>query len=154
MGQPAWAASPLLWLLTAPPIVYAVVFIGLSRFRLRVLGRTDLSYGIYLYGFPIQQSLVLLVPGLRNMAAFFLVSAALSGLMAALSWHLVERPALGLRHRFALKPRPETRSAPESAEPAVTSYAAAAWDDRAGASQGTPSLVPSMNHRSAAVLIE
>lgn len=125
-GQPAWAENPLVWLLTAPLVVYAVVFIGLSRFHLRVLGRTDLSYGIYLYGFPIQQSLVLLVPGLRNMAAFFLVSAALSGLMAALSWHLVERPALGLRRRFALKPRPETRSAPESAEPAAQPYAAAA----------------------------
>lgn len=55
----------------------------------------DVSYGLFLYGFPVQQGLVATWPGLGPWSLFALASAA-SFVLAALSWHLVEAPALRL----------------------------------------------------------
>jgi peptidoglycan/LPS O-acetylase OafA/YrhL len=59
--------------------------------------RTDLSYGIYIYHWPMQQILVLTALGAAPAAVFVPVSIALALLPAAASWYLVERPAL--RHK-------------------------------------------------------
>jgi peptidoglycan/LPS O-acetylase OafA/YrhL len=51
---------------------------------------TDLSYGVYIYGFPLQQALLLL--GWHSgWPLFFLVSCAVVFPAAAASWLLVER---------------------------------------------------------------
>lgn len=55
--------------------------------------RGDYSYGLFLYGFPAQQAVVALVPGIAPAQLFPVASLLASGL-AVLSWHLVERPAL------------------------------------------------------------
>ena len=62
--------------------------------------RADLSYGIYLYGYPVQQALVALFP---NASPWALLAPALliSGVLALLSWILVEKPALRLKVVFA-----------------------------------------------------
>lgn len=76
---------------------YAVVSIGITHTRLlEKLQGNDYSYGIYLYGFLIQQALT---------ATFFQVTAIANAamalpialLLAMLSWHLVEKPALQLK---------------------------------------------------------
>lgn len=59
----------------------------------------DLSYGIYIFAFPIQQMIMLLQPetgvaGLMIKASFFTL------ICAALSWHLIEKPSL--RFKFKL----------------------------------------------------
>ena len=61
--------------------------------------RADLSYGTYLYGWPVQQSLCALVPAA---GAWQLLPPALLLTLgvAALSWYAVEKPALGLKHRL------------------------------------------------------
>lgn len=53
----------------------------------------DLSYGLYIYGWPVAQTLLHLRPGLApvDLAA---LSLACTLPLAAASWHLVERPAL------------------------------------------------------------
>lgn len=56
----------------------------------------DYSYGIYIYAFPIQQLLVLKV-GLLNPFIHFICSFPLSLIVAALSWHFIEKPILGLK---------------------------------------------------------
>jgi peptidoglycan/LPS O-acetylase OafA/YrhL len=60
----------------------------------------DYSYGLYIYAFPIQQTLVRLWPAVPPVA---LLAAALPLALAtaALSWHLIEKPALGLKSRFS-----------------------------------------------------
>lgn len=60
--------------------------------------RADLSYGIYLYGWPIQQGLRALLPGA---SPWLLLPPALmlTGLVAGLSWVAVEQPALRLKAR-------------------------------------------------------
>lgn len=59
----------------------------------------DLSYGVYLYGWPVQQALHALVPSLGAMALLW-PSLTLTLAVAALSWFLVEKPALGLKRRL------------------------------------------------------
>ena len=56
----------------------------------------DLSYGTYLWAFPLQQALAALLPGIGPLGLF---AAALGPtlLCAALSWRLVERPALAFK---------------------------------------------------------
>lgn len=63
---------------------------------------TDLSYGIYLYSFPIQQALLARFGDSLPMALLMSVLAALVSLgFAYLSWRLVERPALSLKRLFS-----------------------------------------------------
>ena len=61
----------------------------------------DLSYGLYLYGWPAAQLVQLYSPGapLHNLAWASVCALAL----AALSWFLVERPALRLKRAFGTK---------------------------------------------------
>lgn len=61
--------------------------------------RADISYGVYLYAYPIQQTLIACFsPGLHPLA---LAAAAmpLSWLCGFASWHTVEKPALRLKPR-------------------------------------------------------
>jgi peptidoglycan/LPS O-acetylase OafA/YrhL len=56
----------------------------------------DLSYGVYIYAFPIQQ---LLSPLTMSPAWNFIASTPLILLCAGLSWHFVEKPALSYKQR-------------------------------------------------------
>lgn len=58
--------------------------------------RGDFSYGMYIYAFPVQQTLYSMWPSMQPLANFALASAITLPL-AALSWNLVERRALGAR---------------------------------------------------------
>ena len=60
--------------------------------------RGDLSYGTYLYGWPVQQSLHTLMPG-SSAVVLLLPSLAITLGVAALSWFFVEKPALALKAR-------------------------------------------------------
>lgn len=59
----------------------------------------DLSYGVYLYGWPVQQALHALFPSLGAVALLW-PSLAVTVVVAALSWYLIEKPALGLKRRL------------------------------------------------------
>ena len=64
----------------------------------------DISYGVYLYAWPIQKLLLWYMPSLSP-GLLFLLSFSLSCLFGFLSWHLVERPFLRLkRSRTAARP--------------------------------------------------
>lgn len=54
----------------------------------------DWSYGAYLYGFPVQQVLAHFRWHEASFFGFVLASTVLTAALAALSWHLVEKPAL------------------------------------------------------------
>jgi peptidoglycan/LPS O-acetylase OafA/YrhL len=61
--------------------------------------RGDFSYGIYLYAFPVQQTLVSFGAASWPVLPFMLASFAVTLACAAVSWHAVEYPAL--RHKRA-----------------------------------------------------
>lgn len=56
----------------------------------------DYSYGIYIYAFPVQQTLLALIAGL-SVAGLIVTSGAVTLLLAALSWHCLEQHALRLK---------------------------------------------------------
>lgn len=106
LGAIAFAGSPEWWgfapvaVLVAPMMIYVVGFIGLSPMpAIPFFSRGDYSYGVYLYGFPIQQALAQLCPGI-SWAALLLASGALTTLFAVVSWTFIEKPALRLRRRL------------------------------------------------------
>ena len=59
----------------------------------------DYSYGVYVYSFPLQQTLMQRLPELEPGGLFF-VSLPLSVAVACVSWHALEQPALRLKSRF------------------------------------------------------
>jgi peptidoglycan/LPS O-acetylase OafA/YrhL len=58
--------------------------------------KTDLSYGIYLYAWPIQQALISQLPQITPVELFFL-SLGFSLIIAFFSWSFVEKPFLNLK---------------------------------------------------------
>jgi len=90
-------------------IAYVIVFLGMQPIlRVPALQSGDYSYGVYLYSFPLQQTLCWAFPGLREWYWSLLIGGAASILCAMASWHLVERPALGLRKAIAAKLAPKS----------------------------------------------
>ncbi len=91
--------------LTTLAIPYAVLFAACRpRARLSVLTRPgDVSYGIYIYAFPITQAVVAVMGGDGPVGAVVLASLALTYAVAYASWRLVEAPALALRSRRAAR---------------------------------------------------
>ncbi|MEP7083231.1 MAG: acyltransferase [Betaproteobacteria bacterium] len=63
------------------------------------LHRHDYSYGAYLYGFPVQQSMISF--GIDQPLLLFACCVPLTLACAALSWHLVEQPALAQKQRVS-----------------------------------------------------
>jgi peptidoglycan/LPS O-acetylase OafA/YrhL len=90
-------AVPLLTeLLLIAALPYIVLAFGTAPapFGGALTRRGDLSYGLYLYAFPIQQALVATVGTPGGALGNFAITAILAGGCAALSWHFVEKPAL------------------------------------------------------------
>ena len=84
-GSPAFAYLTLWAAMCAPARVAALS------------PRADVSYGVYIYAFPIQQVLALLHAQRLGLVAFAVLSLAGSLVAGWLSWHLVERQALKLK---------------------------------------------------------
>lgn len=77
---------------------YCSAFVGLTALRSMPFFRTgDYSYGIYIYAFPIQQTVAHYFPNLRVWWFNLALSLPLAITFAVLSWHLIEKPALRLR---------------------------------------------------------
>jgi len=60
----------------------------------------DLSYGIYVYGFMIQQAIVYAFKGNLTVRALLLYSVPISLIVAFASWHLIEKRALKWKRYF------------------------------------------------------
>ena len=88
-----WIAYATLWLAYVP--------------RIPQIRFGDLSYGTYLWGFPVQQALIHWFEA-RSAWEIFFYATPVALLLAAASWHLIEQPALRLKNpraRQAASPR-------------------------------------------------
>lgn len=86
-----------LYLVTAWGVLVVALAPALTRRSLEP--PADLSYGVYLYGWPVQQALHALFPTLGAVALLW-PSLVATFAIAALSWYLVEKPALDLKRRL------------------------------------------------------
>ena len=103
------------------PLTYLLMAVAFSPgIRLHRFGqRRDISYGLYLYAWPIQQLLV--QHGVRNPWVLFLTALPLTALAATLSWHLIEKPCLRLKPKSNPQlgaVRPEDQNPQDAREPA------------------------------------
>jgi peptidoglycan/LPS O-acetylase OafA/YrhL len=91
---------PTYSVLGAPALAYLVVTVGIALSAPRWwLRDRDISYGLYIYTFPVQQTLVLLGAAVLPVPLFALLSLVSAVPFAAASWFGIERPALGLKRR-------------------------------------------------------
>jgi peptidoglycan/LPS O-acetylase OafA/YrhL len=93
------------------PLAYTVMYLGtvVPRGVERIGdGTVDISYGVYIYAFPIGQLLVLAGVNKLGVIALMAATAAVTVVPAAASWFLIEKPALKFKRlpwprRTALK---------------------------------------------------
>ena len=57
----------------------------------------DLSYGLYIYGWPVEEAVIWLYGGHAAWWQVFSIALPTTAALAFLSWHLVERPMLRLK---------------------------------------------------------
>lgn len=86
---PEWGGQ-----LAAPFIAYGLVWVSAVLPSPKFIRVHDVSYGFYIYAWPVQQLLALYGVHDRGMALYILASAALTLVLATLSWLLVERPVM------------------------------------------------------------
>jgi peptidoglycan/LPS O-acetylase OafA/YrhL len=101
--MPAWA-YPMAWI-ALPYIVLAIGFASTPVVR-RTARFGDLSYGLYLWAFPVQQLVVSALPGIPHLLDIVIVTA-ITACLAFASWHLLEKRALAARFRLPWFQRPK-----------------------------------------------
>lgn len=89
-----WNTAQLAFIIFGAYILFGIAFSKLS-FLEQFRKLPDVSYGVYLYGWPIQKLLLWYYPSLSPWILFFL-ACGLSCICGLLSWHFVERPLLHL----------------------------------------------------------
>jgi peptidoglycan/LPS O-acetylase OafA/YrhL len=109
---------------------YLVMYLAYSTHTLVRLPRRfgDYSYGTYIYAFPVQQTISLVLYPIGGWL-MFLVATPITLALAIPSWHFVERPALNMKHRITGAESPagtgpprrseEARGAPRLLEPST-----------------------------------
>lgn len=76
-------------------IIYSVLFFGLSKGPLNHFENVgDLSYGLYIYAYPVQQLIVHFAGSSISISMMFLLSMLLTLPLACLSWYFIEKPSL------------------------------------------------------------
>ncbi|HSQ00668.1 MAG TPA: acyltransferase [Candidatus Dormibacteraeota bacterium] len=83
---------------------YLLLFVAFSsRLPLHHFARHgDVSYGLYVFAYPIQQAVVWLLGPEMSVAFFFAIAFAAALLVAGLSWRFVEAPALARKKRASV----------------------------------------------------
>lgn len=102
-------------LVYAEPLTFAVVIIGIAYHcpRLNFLfGVDNISYGLYLYHFPVIQVLISLGLAQYNIYLCFITALFITFVVALLSWKFIEKPMLrkpypGKPGRVPSSPRPD-----------------------------------------------
>jgi peptidoglycan/LPS O-acetylase OafA/YrhL len=103
--------------LVALPLAYVLLWTG-ARWRTSLFRSMDLSYGIYIYGFPVQQTLALHGAHHHGYPTYLVAGAACTLPFALASFLLIERPAMRARQHFGHSGR-QIASTPTPAETIV-----------------------------------
>jgi len=88
-------------MLVIPYVILALAFIETKHVSKLHHKIGDLSYGIYLFSFPLQQSIVQLSDNTISPLRLALYALPVILFFAYLSWHLIEKPSLSFKYRFS-----------------------------------------------------
>jgi peptidoglycan/LPS O-acetylase OafA/YrhL len=90
--------QPACGYLLAMSAAYITVYLGLfNPMKAKILTSGDYSYGIFLYGFPIQQALVATVPLASHWLGNIALAFPITFILAFVSWHVFEKKAVAQR---------------------------------------------------------
>jgi peptidoglycan/LPS O-acetylase OafA/YrhL len=98
VGMLTWSAPMYAYAAIIPPCLAYLVLFAAMKLPIRSFDKhVDLSYGIYIYAYPVQQ--VLIIYGLHRLGFPLYVAVTLAIVLglAAASWFAVEQPALSLK---------------------------------------------------------
>lgn len=111
----ATAATSTFRIVAGLPVAYLMMWLGVVLPLAPVGAKNDISYGMYVYAFPVQQVLAILLVGAALPAGVFvLIAIAATIPFAYASWILVEKPAMRLKSlRLRWPRRRETAQPPE-----------------------------------------
>jgi peptidoglycan/LPS O-acetylase OafA/YrhL len=85
------------------PVAYATVYLGmLMPKKLPFIFDGDYSYGMYLYAFPIQQTICHLLPDYRFWWLNVIISIPITFMFSYFSWHMIEKHFL--KYKMFAKP--------------------------------------------------
>ena len=90
----------ILYCVVFPYLVFYLAYVPSGRIRsFNKVG--DYSYGIYIYAFPVQQSVAALLPGV-SVASMILLSFVFTLMLSFLSWHLIEKKFLKMKGNYVV----------------------------------------------------
>lgn len=83
-----------------PYFVFSLAFVEKPKF-VKCFSKNDYSYGLYLYGFLIQQVIVKLLWDYQlSLNVYFIICAVITLIFGMLSWYLIERPSQRLAKKI------------------------------------------------------
>ncbi|WP_042262213.1 acyltransferase family protein [Paraburkholderia heleia] len=83
-------------------VIWAILFVGGLQWLGRLVRpRNDVSYGVYIYGWPSAQIILLTVTAHMSPYILAALSLCLAGFFAALSWRLIEKPSITMGRHIA-----------------------------------------------------
>lgn len=86
------------YLLTIAYILFFLTYVPAGHIR-KYNAVGDYSYGVYIYAFPLQQSIVALFPKI-SVSLLIFTAAVLSLIFAVISWHIFEKPSLNFKKKY------------------------------------------------------
>lgn len=104
VGVPRWGGQA-----AAPFLAYGLLWLSSVVPQPRWMARNDVSYGFYIYAWPVQQLVVVLGGSALGLPLYMVVAAAITFALAWLSWVGIERRAM----RWA-RPKGEHLRPPET----------------------------------------
>ncbi len=79
---------------SAPFLAYALIWLSTLIPQPKFVSQNDVSYGFYIYAWPMQQLVAVFGGVLHGMWLYWLLTVVFTSLFAIASWFLVERPIL------------------------------------------------------------
>ncbi len=90
-------------------IIASVVRFGMSPEAAKLQLPADYSYGVYLYGFPVQQVVATWMPG-ANPYVMTLLAIPTAFVLAVASWQLVEKPGIACGRELAVVAKADSKA--------------------------------------------
>lgn len=95
LGMPSWRLSEVVLILFGGYLLFFFAF-HKTRYLSGYRRLPDISYGIYLYAWPVQKVLIFLCPGI-SLWALVVMSIAFTAPLAVASWYLIEEPFVRMK---------------------------------------------------------